>query len=490
MDLMRKIFYIAITAMCICACDDTTDELGTTLTNDVDRYEILLDTFDIQTRSIIADSILSMSTYSYLGHIKDPETNSYVTSHYMSQFAVLETLDEDDEGIFPPVDSILSLDENGDVHADSCLLHIYFYSSVGDSLNPMHLSIYEMGQPVEEGVTYYTTFDPEEAGMLREDENAIRKSKVYTTLDLNLSDSLRGTIVDKTNMEVVTVSLNDPYIDVNGDEYDNFGTFLMKKFYENADYFKNSYNFIHKLFPGFYVKCTDGLGVMSEVYLTEIAVYYRYLNDSTYDGSLLLSGTEEVLQTTRIIYDKSTIEELAEDSTCTYLKTPAGIFTEVTLPIMEIKDGYENDTISSAKIVFNRINDTDSEYAFGEPTQIIMLPKDSLYSFFENKDLPDYVFSYVGTYSSTYNTYTFNNISSLVNAMYDARMIDGETSEDWNKVVLVPVSITYNSSSSTSSVTSVMHEMQLKSTRLVGGYQNARTPLKISVIYNRFIKDE
>lgn len=486
--MIKKITYIALAVICLCACDDTTDDLGTTLTNDVDRYEILLDTFNIKSRSIIADSILSTSSYTYLGHIKDPETNTYVTSHYMTQFAVLETLDEDDEGLFPPVDSMLSVDENGVVHADSCLLHIYFYSSQGDSLNPMRLSIYEMGEPVEEGTNYYTTFNPEAEGLLRNDDNAIRKSKVYTTLDLNLSDSLRETIVDKTNMEVITISLNDPYTDVNGETYDNFGTFLMHKYYDDPTLFKNSYNFIYKLFPGFYIKCTDGIGVMSEVYLSEIAVYYRYLNDSTYDGSLLLSGTEEVLQTSHITYDKESTEALAQDSTCTYLKTPAGIFTEITLPVLDIKEGYENDTISSAKIVFNRINDADSEYSFGEPTQIVMLPKDSLYTFFEQKDLPDYVNTYVGSYSSTYNTYTFNNISSLINNMYD-KYIDGEASDDWNKVVLVPVQIDYNSSSSTSTVTSVRHEMQLKSTRLVGGYQNPRTPLKITVIYNRFIKD-
>lgn len=488
MTYLKKLAYVALTAACVLSCDDTTDELGDTLTNEADKYEILLDTFNVATRSIVADSILSTSEYTYLGHIKDPETNSYVTSNYMTQFAVLESFDED-EGILPPIDSVLSIDANGDVIADSCLLHVYFYSSVGDSLNPMKMTIYEMAEPVEEGYYYYTNFDPEEEGMLRTDENAIRKSRTYTTLDLNLSDSLRETIVDKTNMEVITISLNEPYIDVNGDEYGNYGTFLMRQYYAHPTYFKNSYNFIHHVCPGFYVKCTDGLGVMSEVYLSEIAVYYRYVNDSTYDGSLLLSGTEEVLQTTRIIYDKSTIEELASDSSCTYLKTPAGIFTEITLPVDEIKDGYENDTISSAKIVFNRINDTDSEYAFGEPTSILMLPKDSMYSFFENKDLPDYITSYVGTYSSSYNTYTFNNISSLITSMYDAKM-NGETSENWNKAVLVPVSISYNTSSTTSTVTSVMNEMQLKSTRLVGGYQNERTPVTISVIYNRFIKEE
>lgn len=194
------------------------------------------------------------------------------------------------------------------------------------------------------------------------------------------------------------------------------------------------------------------------------------------------------MQATNIIYDKEPIEELARDSSCTYLKTPAGIFTEVTIPVDEIKYNHENDNISSAKISFNRIVAPSSDKIFDAPTTILMIPKDSLYSFFEKKDIPNYTTSYVGTYNDIYRSYTFNNISSLVNAMYEAKQ-NGTASKDWNKVMLVPISISYNTSSTTSSVTNVSNEMQLKSTRLVGGYRNSHQPIKISIIYNKSIKE-
>lgn len=482
---IRLLYGIVLATILLSACDDTTDTLGNSLTNTADQFEIITDTFEVKTRSIVVDSVLSRSQYSYLGHIKDQETGTYVTSNYMTQFAILESFDG--TTILPAEDNITSRNANNEIVAESCRLQIYLYSSIGDSLNPMQLTAYEMEQPMREDTTYYTNYNPEL--LLRKDNNAIEVKKSYTPVDLNLSDSIRDLIVDKTNMATILVPLNSEYHDMNGRKYENYGTYVMRMFYEHPEYFKNSYNFIHNVCPGFYIKSTDGLGVMSEVYLTELAIFYKYKDDGKEtSGSLLLSGTEEVLQATNIVNDRQTIENLAADKKCTYLKTPAGIFTEVTLPIDDIYFNHEMDNISSAKIIFNRMNPSSTSSLLDEPTSIMMIPKDSLYSFFENKNLPDNKTSYIGTYNSNYQTYTFNNISTLIMNMREAE-VNGTASADWNKVVLVPVSISYNQSSSASTVTNVSNEMQLKSTRLVGGEENEHSPITISVIYNKFIKN-
>lgn len=486
-----KLFaWLVIAATALAACDDTTDTLGNSLTSTTDQFDILTDTFNVATKSITVDSVLSRSQYSYLGRVKDPETGAYVTSNFTTQFAILERMDESTATLFPKEDSIRSL-KDGKVVADSCKMRIYFYSSIGDSLNPMKLTVHELAKAVDEDVAYYSNFDPEEKGYLRNDGHEIRKNKVYTTLDLNLSDSLRGKIVDKTNMENVTIPLNDKYTDVDGNEYDNYGTFLLRKYYERPEYFDNSYSFIHNVCPGFYVKSTSGLGVMSEVYMTEISLYYRFeSNDTLYNGACVLSGTEEVMQTTRIVNNKETMKALADDNSCTYMKTPAGIFTEATLPIDEIVKGHESDTISSAKVIFTRYNSKDGESYITAPQNVLLLPKDSLFSFFENKDLPDNKTSYLCSLNESYNTYTFNNISNLVTAMVNAKN-GGTASADWNKVVLVPVTIatSTSSSSSSSTVIGVSNNMSLTSTRLVGGSENQHSPITISVIYNKFKKD-
>ena len=134
------------------------------------------------------------------------------------------------------------------------------------------------------------------------------------------------------------------------------------------------------------------------------------------------------------------------------------------------------------------MNPKDADKALDIPSQVLLLPKDSLYKFFEDKNLPDNKYSYIASYNSTYNTYTFNNISTLIHAMYE-NMLNGNINDNWNKVVLVPVSISYNQSSSSSSITNVTNDMSLKSVRLVGGDNNRHAPITISIIYNKFIKD-
>ena len=81
---------IAMMTIAIFSCSEETTTLGNSLTSDVDKFVITSDTFDISTRSIIADSVLSRSQYSYLGRMKDPETGSYVTASYTTQFNILE----------------------------------------------------------------------------------------------------------------------------------------------------------------------------------------------------------------------------------------------------------------------------------------------------------------------------------------------------------------------------------------------------------------
>lgn len=465
----------------ISSCSEDTSDLGTSLVKDIDKFTVVSDTFNVSTRSIIADSILSRSSYSYFGRIKDPETGSYVSSDFMSQFAILEG---ESSRIFAPKDSIISLDENNQPVADSCIVQIVINAYLGDSLAAMKLSMTEMARPMEENHSYYTNFDPAAKGYLRED--GIHKSKVFAISDLLLSDSIRNSRREGLYYESITIPLNDEYTDQQGRTYNNYGTFLMRNFYEHPEYYKNSQTFIRKLCPGFYFQTVDGLGLMAEISTTQLTVYYRHqVGTKEYANAKTFNGTEEVLQTTHFSNDNQNIKRLAANETYTYLKAPDGIFTEVTLPVEEIKKGHENDTIMSAKVVFRRMNDTSdlSDDILQEPQNLLIIERDSLYSFFENRSLPNNITSYLASYSSTKNSYTFNNISGLVNHMYQMR----DKSENWNKAVLIPVQITTtaSSSSTSTSVATVNNELRATCIRLVGGSQNQHEPVRISVVYNK-----
>ena len=467
---------------CLVACDDETDTLGVSLISNLDNLEISTDTFNITTRSIVADSVLARSTSSFLGVIRDPETGEYISANYMTQFHTLE-----DYG-FPALDSIASRDDNGDIIVDSCELRIFWDSFYGDSLSSMKCTAHELVAPMTEDKVYYSNFDPVKEGLVRnESAGGVKVSKTYTLEDMNVALSTRNNTNYSKNIRIL---LDKPYTDKEGKTYNNYGTYVMRKYYEeyggDSTYFKNSIRLTNNVIPGFYIESTGGLGSLAKIRITQLNLYFQYRGTSSstpYTGTMSFAGTQEVMQHTNYVNESEKIQSLADDPTCTYLKTPAGIFTEITLPVEDICRNHDNDTINSAKFTLQRLNDrTSSDYAFDAPTTVLLLPKDSLYSFFENRDVYNNKTSYVTTFDSKSNTYTFNNIGSLIKTMQQSKL-NGNTSEDWNKAVLIPVVTTVDSSNE---ISKVVHDMSLTSTRLVGGPGNPNGDIKISIIYSKY----
>ncbi len=480
--MMRKwtMAVVAIIAIAITSCSDSTDRLGTTLTNPVDKFNVTTDTFNVATNSIKVDSVLSRGVYTYIGKIKDPETGAYVTSDFMAQFNMLESMSKK---VFPTVEEMKKEGYTFVPECDYCQIQVVINGYQGDSLAAMKVNVRELTNPMTEGKAYYTNFDPEKEGLLRNAEGAVNKNVVYSMSDLTLTDSVRNARRNSGYYESFTIPLNDKYIDKDGVEYKNYGAYVMKKYYEHPEYFKNSKTFIRNICPGFYFKCTDGMGVMTEVLYAQLQVgYHSTRNDSVFTGTTTFNSTEEVLQTNHITNSSQNIQEMVDDNTCTYLKAPAGIYTEVTLPIDEIKLGHTNDTITSARIVFSRMNEKSrySDIVLEEPTRLLMIERDSIYSFFETNSVPNNKTSFLASFNSKYKTYTFNNLSSLINHKWARK----GKSVNWDKVVLIPVQVE-TAGSSTTTVSTVSNEMSISSVRLVGGSENKHLPVRISIIYNK-----
>ena len=500
-DSMKARFLagLVLLVMALTSCDETTETIGSSLTDNMDFLKITTDSFRVTSRSIIADSVLSRNAMGYLGRIKDPETGAYVTGDFMVQFNSIDTK------AFPVQDSIMSR-INGKVVADSCIVNLYYSNFFGDSLSTMKLTAYEMAKPLEENQMYYSNYDPFANGYIRED--GIKVDKVFTLADQNVDDSLRTTT---DFLPSIHLALNDPYTDSDGKTYNNFGTYVMRKYFENPNYFKNSYQFVHHVCPGFYVKIKDGTGAMAYVNISWMVVYFKIKDEDGNEevGRTSFSGTEEVLQTTRITNDQRSIERLVSDNSCTYIKSPAGIFTELTLPVDEIINNHENDTLNTARLSLTKMIDwSDSDYKFNMPTYLLMVPKDSLYTFFEKNSLPNNITSYVkerdhtsiSTGSSYYSqrvikkykdSYTFDNISNLIRHMAETKKKGGSDytikHPNWNKVVIVPVTVnTTTTTSGGTAISRVMNDMSPTSLRLVGGSENVNGDIHISVIYSKF----
>ena len=481
MKILRLLTVLVIAALTFAACDDTTEGIGGSITNKIDNINISNSAFNVTTKSIVADSVLSRNNTGLIGKMKDPETGNYVKGDYMTQLSVLPTFSVD------TLDYIKQAN-NGKLEADSCYLLISYNASYGDTIAPMKVTAYEMTEPMREDQEYYSNYDAFNNGWVSE-------SNQHWSSNYNLSNT--------SDVKNFKIYLNKEY-KKDGKTYKNYGSYILQTYAEHPEYFKTNFKFLHNVCPGFYIKNVGGTGNMAKIWNTELIFYWTRKKtikkkDGVTDsiakgiGYNRFDGTEEVLQLNKIENDTENLEQLARQENCTYLKSPAGIFTEVTLPIEDIMKGHEKDTLNTATISFPRLNnvDEDNPYNFATPSTILMVQKDSLQSFFEKSKLADSRTSYTTSYSRTgtyKNAYTFQNIANLVSAMYKNK----GKSENWNKVVLVPVSIITVTQGYTTVITKINHDMALASTRLKRGVITTdssgkkTSPIQIKVIYSKF----
>lgn len=478
--MRRKIIAACMLAACIgmISCDDTTNTIGDSLIDNGDKLSITADTFSIASETMVAGRVIARSSTGYLGRMVDPETMTTVTGNLMSQFHVLSNYE------LPAKDSIMSRDANNEIIADSCDIRLYYSTYYGDSLSQMKMTAYELSTPVKEGESYYSDFDPEAQGYIRPAaQGGIAEKRSFTLTDYTEADSIRNRRNYNRN---IIVRLNKQYKDKKGVTYNNYGTYLLRKYQQDPSAFRNPYRFLHEICPGFYFKVDGGSGSMAHIQLAQLNIYFKNKqNGKVSEISTNFVSTEEVLQLTNFSNDNTKLQQLANESGHTYLKTPAGLFTKLTLPMSDIMAGHTSDSINTAKVVLHRINNSStSDYQFGIPHNVVMVPADSLQSFFANNRLPDNKTSFMATYNSKTNAYEFNNISGIVNLFSRNR-----TMPAWGKVVVVPVelqSVTQGTGSSKKTViTKVSNDMGLSSTKLLGNTSTGKN-IQISIIYGKF----
>lgn len=486
MKILRLLTVLVIAALTFAACDDTTEGIGGSITNKIDNINISDSAFNVTTKSIVAGAVLSRNNTGLIGKMKDPETGNYVKGDYMTQLSVLPTFSVD------TLDYIKQANK-GSIEADSCYLLVSYNASYGDTIAPMKVTAYEMTKPMAEDKEYYSNYDAFKEGWVSENNQ-------HWSSNYNLSNT--------SDVKNFKIYLNKKYTK-DGKTYKNYGSYIMQTYAEHPKYFKTNFKFLHNVCPGFYIKNVGGTGNMAKIWNTELIFYWKKtikakdgVTDSTGIGYNRFDGTEEVLQLNKIENDTENLKKLASQEDWTYLKSPAGIFTEVTLPIDDIMKGHEKDTLNTATISFPRLNnaDEDNPYNFATPSTILMVQKDSLQSFFEKSKLADNRTSYTASYSSTgtyKNAYTFQNIANLVSAMYKNK----GKGENWNKVVLVPVNVITTTQGYTTVISKINHDMSLASTRLIVGTDDpdkdyttdkktgkkvASGPIRIKVIYSKF----
>ena len=456
----KSLFAIVGILFILTSCDDDTATLGVDMMPTADLITKNYETYSITTESYpVGDSVLARTSMSYFGRFTDPETGTTIKSDFLAQFHC-------DENFTLP-DSI----EN-----DSCLsfeLKLYINNFVGDSLTSFKLSVYELNKQLDPNADYYTNINPEDYYDVNAGPIA---TKWFTLSDRTITDSARWSSSYNNNIRVTLPN--------------ELGTQIIRDYRKHPEHFTNTSAWLNSGNPcskGLYFKLDSGDGAMAYIYVTQLNMYFNYYDEDYAKDTLGLcefAATEEVVEATR--FENSNLEKLLTDTNCTYLKSPAGIFTLASIPADQIN---VQDTINSAKLTFTRYNDSvESGFKLDIPKTILLVRLDDyLNGFFENYQVSDSKESYITTFSSSTNSYEFSNVARLITKMVQEKN-NGTATENWNKVLLIPVEATYSNSTDASGSTvrqivKLNHDFSMSSAKLVGG-SNQR--VNMEVIYSRF----
>lgn len=451
MKFTHPLVWVAMLTLFV-SCDDDTATLGVDMMPTTDIITKTYQTYPVTTESYaVGDSVLARTSTSYLGRFTDPETGTTIQSDFMAQFHC-------DEGFELP--DIL--------YGDSCTefaLHLIIKDFVGDSLTSFKLSVYELDKQLDPDIDYYTNINPED--YYEKDSEPIA-TKWFTISDRTITDSARWASTYTNN---IRLSLPD-----------SLGTKIIRDYRANPEHFTNTSTWLKSGNPcskGLYFKLENGDGAMTYIDIVQLRLFFRYYDEELSKdtvGVCSFAATDAVVEATR--FENSNLQKLLDDKSATYLKSPAGIFTSATIPADQIN---VQDTINSAKLTLTRYNDiVQSSFKLGIPQTVLLVRLDDyLDGFFENYQVNDGKESYLASFDSSNNSYVFSNISRLITKMAKERA-EGTMTDNWNKVLLIPVEPTKDSSGN---IVKLNHDFSMSSTKLVGG-ENDR--LNLEVIYSNF----
>ena len=460
-----KYLYVGLLAALIYSCDDATTGIGDSTIAAGDSIPAGAAVYDVYTRSILADSVYARTSTAYLGKYTDSQFGEF-SADFIAQFNCTDNYE------FPEtVQEITGIQ-----------MRMYYDKFFGDESNAMRMQIDTLDKviPEKELSTFYTSVDPTQ--YYDENSKPIAR-KAFAATGASVNDT---TIVNYDSWGNPT-STSYYWQDVKLPT--SLGKYMYDKYKEDKNNYKNAENFIKNVLKGFYVHCTHGDGTILYFNDMQLRLNFKYFIesksgklDSLVNGSATFAATKEVIQANRF-QNSDRLKELIEEKDYTYLKTPAGIFTEVTLPIEEIHEMHMRDTLNAASITFTRYNEkSDKKYPMGIPQTLLMVRKCDMHHFFEkNKTfdgLTSFIAEYVGS-SETANTYSFPNISSLITLCINEKK-QGKNEADWNKVVLIPVK---TETDSNGTIIGLKSNLDMESACLMGGETH---PLKMQILYTTF----
>lgn len=481
----KTLFYSFIAVLFLISCDNETSGLGSSLTPNSDIITVKADSCFAASRTIISpDSLLILSSQCNLGRFTEPVSGTTLESGFLAQYNCKES--------FSLPDSVYGIGTHQfPAWFDSALvgkkpyyanLRLYYTSFLGDSTNAIKIDVYPLDKMIDVNKRYYSNIDPSEFCNTSVQPLA---SVTASAWNLQQADSVRNV---SNYYPCITIPLPDSLARMILESYDNPAT---------RHYFRDATSFMENLVKGFYVRCSQGDGTMLYIDHSVLEVNFKYINneDTVPKMESLMAefpSNTEVMQLNSFKW--SNLDSQLTNDSCTWIRSPFGLLTEITLPVDDMRDNEY--VLNSAMLRLSTAVTPASRFKPTTPAVLLLIRKGLAGDFLSRNSMTDKVESFATGYSSKYGTYTYDNIAAMVEKMYSDRAEwleqNGMTADaagfaayqaampDWNKVLLIPV--TY-SQDSRGNATSYSIDIRMHQVKLLGGNSN---PIKIKTIRSKF----
>jgi len=463
---INQLLIVSFFVVTFSSCKDNDTNLGNSIKPEHDSIFVCTDTFHLSTSNYFVDSIFLQNDTFLLGEIYN---QLYGTTKADLLFQIAPPLNYK----FPTQNS----ESIKDATADSLVLYMYYNSWSGSKNSPLEFCLYEIDKKnIDYTTLYYSNLNIDE--YISSDALPIGK-KVLTSIDYSQPDSV---LADSTYIPYIKYKLDKSY----AERFFN----LDEKFYESIDTFQNK-------FKGFYITTDYGSSTMLHLAQIDLRLYYHYTRVYNIDGEeksdvvstwVNYAVNKDVRQINRIVHTDS--EEVKANlnaiDSLNFIKSPAGIYTNVTIPIgkmaTKIKDKISDNhlSINQALLELEIVEETNASMDLKNPEYLLLLKKDLLTDYFINKGLPTSADStaIIGYYDNSAKTYSFD-MAYLLN-----RYLRNNSSEtEILEMVILPIDAI--SSDDGSYITSVTSLFKLSGISLRSG-TNEFSPLRLKLLYSGF----
>ena len=470
----RTLRYILLHPISLCtlllwgltSCNDAYSNLGGSLRPEQDIVTARGDSISFQVETVTLDSVYSRSAVALLGQISDP-TYGDLRASYISRLQCAPG--------FTFTHNVLK------DRIDSVTIELAYLRAVGDTTTWSKLRVYEITQELPNRRYSTSELSPYTKG-----------AKLLGELTYQPSDT--------TGAKGLSVRVPN-----------ELGVRFFNASREHPEWFTSQEAFEEHLMRGIYVTSTTGTGHILSIYATALRIFYTFeTTEKTSKGadSTVYKPAWEIFSSNKNLYTLQCIQQsyLADllkpaiDGK-TYIKSPAGVVTKLTCTKEELsKLLHAYETISDKENFGWVMNEAKLKVTAGTPnvathlnppSQLLLIPEDSVKNFFANSITDPTLASEAfvsGTYSVLERSYTFNNISTLLE--YHMRHNMGTDTKGSHRVtkdlklLLIPVSLekTTTSNGSTAQTVAIANLMQPSAVQLKWGAKS----FKLGVIGTGF----